>query len=92
MVVDVLYYICNVMMKVKNMIDYISANNGKIEMFNGDSLVGIAKSAEAIAYVIKMYGVSVHGAMSSSMDFADEYGFDNYDDAKNLWNSALELI
>ena len=28
---------------------------------------------------------------SSSMDFVDEYGFDHYDGAKNLWNEAVAL-
>jgi len=38
------------------MIDFISANNGKIEMYNDGNFVATAETAKTIAYVLEMYG------------------------------------
>lgn len=71
---------------------FIAANNGQIEVFNGvDNMIAKVKDANALAYVLKMYNIK-DAMFSSSMDFADEYGFENYDDAKEIWNEAVKLI
>ena len=72
------------------MIDFISANNGKIEMYNDGNFVATAETAKTIAYVLEMYGFDGSVATSSSIDFADEYGFENYDDAKTLWSEGVK--
>lgn len=73
---------------------FISANNGKIEVFKGvNNLVGGAKTAKGLAYILATHKVQDYDVyFTSSMDFADEEGFDHYDDAKNIWNEAVELI
>lgn len=73
---------------------FISANNGKIEVFKGvNNLVGGAKTAKGLAYILATHKVQDYDVyFTSSMDFADEEGFDHYDDAKNIWNEAMELI
>jgi hypothetical protein len=45
-----------------------------------------------INYVLKTKGLSSGASHSSSMDFADEEGFENHDDAWKLWNDAMELV
>ena len=63
-------------------IDYINAHNGGIQM---------GKTAQHIAYVMQTYGMADAVYGGSSMDFADEEGFDTYDGATNLWNEAIEI-
>ena len=72
------------------MIDYIAANNGHIEMYNNGDFIATAQTAKTIAYVLEMYGFDGSVATSSSIDFADEYGFDHYDDAKTLWDEGVK--
>jgi len=61
-------------------------------MFSGEGVVGYGDTAEMIAYVLKTKGLSSGASHSSSMDFADEEGFENHDDAWKLWNDAMELV
>ena len=73
-------------------IDYINAHNGGIQMYGGlDNIVGWGKTAKHIAYVIATHGLADEVFGGSSMDFADEDGFDHYDGAKTLWNEALAM-
>lgn len=72
------------------MIDYITAKNGKIEMYNDGGFVAQAETAKTICYVLQMYGFDGCVGTSSSIDFADEYGFDHYDDAKILWEEGVK--
>ena len=71
---------------------FIDAQNGGIEVFIGvGNKVGFAKTPKMLAYILdtkKIYGSVM---FTSSMDFADEYGFDHYDGAKDLWNNAVEM-
>lgn len=73
---------------------FINADNGMIKVFKDvDNLVGGAKTAKGLAYILATHKVQDHDVyFQSSMDFADEYGFDHYDGAKNLWNEAMKLI
>jgi len=79
-------------------IDFISAENGGIKFYGGRddvamelNCVGFAKTAEMVNYIIKTRGLADRVMHSSSMDFADEYGFDNHDDAWILWQDGYEL-
>ena len=73
-------------------IDYINAHNGGIQMYAGlDNIVGWGKTAKHIAYVMQTYGMADAVYGGSSMDFADEEGFNTYDGATNLWNEAIEI-
>ena len=71
---------------------FIRANNGGIEGGIGvGNKVGFAKTPKMLAYILdtkKIYGEVM---FTSSMDFADENGFDHYDGAKNLWKNAVEM-
>ena len=74
-------------------IDYINAHNGGIQMYAGlDNIVGWGNTAQHIAYVMQTYGMADAVYGGSSMDFADEEGFDNYDGAKLLWDEALAMV
>ena len=73
-------------------IDYINAENGGIKMYSGvGNVVGWGKTAKHIAYVIATHGLADAVFAGSSMDFADEEGFDHYDGAKILWDEALAM-
>ena len=80
-------------MKKSNKIRYISAFEGGIEMM-GDpgQKLAYATDARMIAGFIKVFGLeqTVHG--SSSIDFADEYGFKTSDGALKLWNEAIDIV
>ena len=73
---------------------FISAENGFVKVYKGVSnLVGGAKTAKGLANILATHKVQNYGVyFTSSMDFADEEGFDHHDDAKNMWNEAMELI
>tara|TARA_R110002153_G_scaffold260447_1_gene420476 strand:+ start:193 stop:432 length:240 start_codon:yes stop_codon:yes gene_type:complete len=79
-------------MSKQNEIEFISAFEGGIKMFSGEGVVGYGDTAEMIAYVLKTKGLSSSASHSSSMDFANEEGFKNHDDAWKLWNDAMELV
>ena len=73
-------------------IDYINAYKGGIKMYSGvGNVIGWGKTAKHIAYVIATDGLANTVFGGSSMDFADEEGFDHYDGAKTLWNEALAM-
>lgn len=79
-------------------IDFISAENGGIKFYGGRddvamelNCVGFAKTPEMVNYIIKTRGLADRVMHSSSMDFADEYGFDNQDGAWILWQDGYEL-
>ena len=73
------------------MIDYIAANNGFIEMYTkAGGMVAKAQTAKTICYTLQMYGFDGSVGTSSSIDFADEYGFDHYDGAKDLWEEGVK--
>lgn len=75
------------------MIDFISASEGMIELFVGDECVGQYRTPEMIAECIMKNGGPA-GVIynSSSMDFADEYGFDGPLDAWNVWQKVCDLL
>ena len=71
---------------------FISAQNGGIGVYIGaGNKVGFAKTAKMLAYILDTHKIYGSVMFTSSMDFADEEGFDHYDGAKDLWNAAVEL-
>jgi hypothetical protein len=75
------------------MIDFIAAKNGGIEFFAGvGNPVGFATTPKMVAYIVKTKGMAASVFHSSSMDFADEEGFDTYDGAWKLWETGMELV
>ena len=77
----------------ENAIRFIAAHKGGIQMFsNPGELVAWAKTPEMIAYALRTKGADDIIMGSSSMDFADEEGFDTYDGAWKLWNAGMELV
>lgn len=74
----------------QNEINFIAAHNGGIQMFSDEGIIAWGNTASMIAYVIKTKGISSNSFHSSSMDFADEEGFENQDDAWKLWNDGME--
>ena len=72
------------------MIDYIAADEGHIEMYSNDHLVGIAQTAKTFCWYLQEMGFDGSVATSSSMDFASEYGFDTDEEAKELWDSGVK--
>ena len=80
-------------MTKENAVDFIAAHNGGIVFYSGvGNNVGFAKTAEMVAYIIKTKGIADAVYHSSTMDFADEEGFDTYDGAWNLWEAGMELV
>ena len=74
----------------KMAIDFIAADNGSIEMFANNELVATASTAKDISWTLKEYGFEGSVATSSSIDFADEYGFENWNDAIILWEEGVK--
>ena len=76
---------------------FISANNGGLEIHigAGNLVAGNIQTAKTFKYVMDTYGVDIDNDniyYTSSMDFADEYGFDHYDDAKTLAQEGFKLM
>jgi hypothetical protein len=86
-------------MEKQNKIDYISAEDGGIKFYGGrddDAMalnpVGFAKTPKMVAYILKTRGVADKLLHSSSMDFANEYGFAKHGDAWIMFDSGVELL
>ena len=72
------------------MIDFVYANYGKIILaLLDDAQVVTAESAKEVADAISTHGLADHVYMSSSMDFASEYGFASDGDAKEMFVQGL---
>ena len=75
------------------MIDYLSAQDGKLALHHSDRKeVFLASTAQEVADILTTHGHGDSFASSSSMDFADEYGFDTYDGATNLLYAGFDII
>ena len=75
---------------------FIDAQNGGIGVYIGaGNKVGFAKTAKMLKYILDTKNINVFEDrlfFSSSMDFANEYGFATHDGAKEIFYSAQELI
>lgn len=74
------------------MIDYVAADNACVVLYEGDNIVAECATAKTIAYYIAECGIADSFYFSSSMDFADEYGFDNAEDAKELLFAGIKMF
>ena len=79
-------------------IDFISAENGGIKFYGGKddtamtlNPVGFAKTPDMVAYILQTRGTADNLDHSSSMDFADEYGFETADGAMTMYREAIKL-
>jgi hypothetical protein len=73
------------------MIDFITAYDGGIKMYANNGFVGYGKTANNIAYILVTKGLAAEVFGGSSMDFANEEGFDTLDGATKLFNEALGI-
>jgi len=74
------------------MIDFIAACDRGLEFYSDDETETVERSdtIEGCVAILRKYGLSANGYFSSSMDFADEYGFDHRDDARHLWGEVIK--
>jgi hypothetical protein len=76
---------------------FIGANNGGLEIYKGvgNLIAGNIKTAKTFKYVMDTHGIDTDTHeiyTTSSMDFADEEGFENADDARILMEEGFKLI
>ena len=75
---------------------FIDAENGGVGVYIGSgNKVGWAKTAKTLKYILDTKNINVFEDtifFSSSMDFADEYGFATHDGAKEIFYSAQNMI
>jgi len=75
---------------------FIDADNGGVGVYIGaGNKVGWAKTARTLKYILETKNVNVFKDrifFSSSMDFADEYGFATHDGAKDIFYTAQNMI
>ena len=76
-------------------INMVSAEDGKVFLGYVENGVRKEKGSEnpiILADIMKKHGFEDTVMASSSMDFANEYGFKSHKDAKKLYENALNLI
>ena len=76
---------------------FIGANNGGLEIYKGvgNLIAGNIKTAKTFKYVMDTHGIDIDNDTiytTSSMDFADEEGFENADDARILMEEGFKLM
>ena len=79
------------------MISYLSCNEGKLELHNyendgSNEIVCSSNHVNELANCLANYGFGEYFRTSSSMDFADEYGFATHDGAKEIFYTAQNMI
>lgn len=75
---------------MKNPIVFVSAEDGKLEMILKDGTkLPLTDDANLIALAVGSHGLE--GYLSSSMDFADEYGFARPRSARDLLERAMAI-
>ena len=72
---------------------FIDAQDGGIGVYIGaGNKVGFAKTPKMLAYILDTKKIFGEVMFTSSMDFADEYGFETHDGAKEIFYTAQEMI
>ena len=76
---------------------FIAANNGGLEIYKGvgNLIAGNIKTAKTFKYVMDTHHIDPDVDTiytTSDMDFADECGFDHYDDARILMEEGLKFM
>lgn len=75
---------------MKNPIEFVSAKDGKLEMILRDGTeLPLTDDVELIALAVGSHGLE--GYLTSSMDFADEYGFARPRGARDLFERAMAI-
>lgn len=75
------------------MINYVSANDGMLEFFADNTLVVKSNDANVLAdAIIKNGGFAPACYGSSSMDFAEEYGFESQFACDKLFKTVCEYV
>jgi hypothetical protein len=74
------------------MITFITANNGSLEFFKGETVIGTSATIKETAAMIAAHGIEDGCNLSSSMDFADEYGFATYHAAKDMLLASFAYL
>ena len=76
----------------KNETVFIDAMNGGSGVFIGaGNQVGFAKTPKMLAYILDTHKIFGEVMFTSSMDFADEEGFDTWDGARVFWQEGIEM-
>jgi len=70
-------------------IKFLEAVSGKIKVSVG-AATRTSGTVKGLVNILKKYGLGSTIQHSSSMDFANEYGFKNDSDAWNLWNLSVK--
>ena len=71
---------------------FIGADNGGIEVYIGvGNKVGFAETPKMLAYILDTKNIYGNVMFTSSMDFADEYGFETADGASTMYQYAIKL-
>lgn len=80
--------------KGTEMINFVTASEGKIELISGAGTVLVSSNdVNTLSDTIRSVGFDSDGTyFSSSMDFADEYGFASCEDAKALFDRAVAAV
>ena len=73
-------------------INFLYAEKGCLGIKTTDGLDYMTDKVETVAKILTNHGVPTSVATSSSMDFADEYGFEKWDGAQKIWNAALNMV
>ena len=73
------------------MIDFISAKNGGLEFTTICDTKIFGATLEECALIIAKQGLADRVMGSSSMDFADEYGFKTQEGAMEMYQYAIKL-
>ena len=75
---------------------FIDAENGGVGVHIGaGNKVGWAKTAKTLKYILDTKNINVFEDrlfFTSSMDFADEYGFETHDGGKEIFYTAQRMI
>ena len=75
---------------MKNPIEFVSAKDGKLEMILRDGTeLPLTDDVNLIALAVGSHGLE--GYLTSSMDFADQYGFARPRSARDLLERAMAI-
>ena len=73
------------------MIDFVAAKNGGLEFITICDTKIFGQTLEECAEIIASQGLANRVMGSSSMDFADEYGFETAEGAMEMYQYAIKL-
>jgi hypothetical protein len=75
---------------------FLDAQNGAVAVYKGvANLVGLAKNGKTLKYIFDTHNIDYMNDtvyFQSTMDFADEEGFDTVDGAKQIVNEMINEL